>query len=99
MEHLNLDDIGLTDRVQYNTTVANFNQIQRTVNRNIDEIETKLDSKSNLNEFKDEIKRLDDKTDALNEDWKARLKRVTLGTDEETIEDVVTKILIEKGVI
>ena len=99
MEHLNLDDIGLTDRVQYNATVANFNQIQRTVNNNTDEIKDELDSKANLNKFNDEIKRLDDKTDALNEDWKARLKRVTLGTDEETIEYVVTKILIEKGVI
>lgn len=99
MEHLNLDDIGLTDRVQYNTTVANFNQIQRTVNNNTDEIKSKLDSKANLNDFNDEIKRLDDKTDALNNDWKARLKRVTLGTDEETIENVVTKILIKKGVI
>lgn len=99
MEHLNLDDIGLTDRTQYNTTVANFNEIQRTFNNNMDEIKSELDSKANLNEFKDEIKRLDDKTDALNEDWKARLKRVTLGTDEETIENVVTKILIEKGII
>ena len=99
MEHLNLDNIGLTDRTQYNATVANFNQIQRTVNSNTDEIETKLDSKTNLNDFKDEIKRLDDKTDALNEDWKARLKRVTLGSDEEVIENVVTKILQEKGLI
>ncbi|WHS10376.1 hypothetical protein O2U01_09165 [Ligilactobacillus salivarius] len=99
MEHLNLDDIGLTDRTQYNTTVANFNEIQRTFNNNTDEIKNELDSKSNLNDFNNEIKRLDDKTDALDKDWKARLKRVTLGTDEETIEDVVTKILIEKGVI
>ena len=99
MEHLNLDDIGLTDRVQYNAAVANFNQIQRIVNGNTDEINSELNSKANLNNFNDEIKRLDDKTDALNEDWKARLKRVTLGTDEETIENVVTKILIEKGVI
>ena len=99
MEHLNLDDIGLTDRVQYNAAVANFNQIQRIVNGNNDEIETKLDNKANLYDFNNEIKRLDDKTDALNKDWKARLKRVTLGTDEETIENVVTKILIEKGVI
>lgn len=99
MEHLNLDDIGLTDRVQYNAAVANFNQIQRIVNGNTDEIKDELDSKANLNKFNDEIKRLDDKTDALDKDWKARLKRVTLGTDEETIENVVTKILIEKGVI
>ncbi|MDW3023143.1 hypothetical protein [Ligilactobacillus salivarius] len=99
MEHLNLDDIGLTDRVQYNATVANFNQIQRIANNNTDEIKNELDSKANLNDFNNEIKRLDDKTDALDKDWKARLKRVTLGTDEETIEDVVTKILIEKGVI
>lgn len=99
MEHLNLDDIGLTDRVQYNKAVSNFNQIQRTFNNNTDEIKNELDSKANLNDFNNEIKRLDDKTDALDKDWKARLKRVTLGTDEETIEDVVTKILIEKGVI
>ena len=99
MEHLNLDDIGLTDRVQYNATVANFNEIQRIVNGNTDEIKDELDSKANLNKFNDEIKRLDDKTDALDKDWKARLKRVTLGTDEGTIENVVTKILIEKGVI
>ena len=99
MEHLNLDDVGFTDRVQYNAAVANFNQIQRIVNGNTDEIKDELDSKANLNKFNDEIKRLDDKTDALNNDWKARLKRVTLGTDEETIENVVTKILIEKGVI
>lgn len=99
MEHLNLDDIGLTDRTQYNTTVANFNQIQRTFNNNTDEIKNELDNKANLNDFNNEIKRLDEKTDALDKDWKARLKRVTLGTDEETIEDVVTKILIEKGVI
>ncbi|MGZ7885338.1 hypothetical protein [Ligilactobacillus salivarius] len=99
MEHLNLDDVGLTDRVQYNAAVANFNQIQRIVNGNTDEIKNELDSKANLNGFNNEIKRLDDKTDALDKDWKARLKRVTLGTDEETIENVVTKILIEKGVI
>lgn len=99
MEHLNLDDIGLTDRVQYNKAVSNFNQIQRTVNNNTDEIKSELDSKANLNDFNNEIKRLDDKTDTLDKGWKARLKRVTLGTDEETIENVVTKILIEKGVI
>lgn len=99
MEHLNLDDIGLTDRVQYNKAVSNFNQIQRIVNNNTDEIENELDSKANLNKFNNEIKRLDDKTDALNEDWKARLKRVTLGSDEEMIENVVTKILQKKGVI
>ena len=78
MEHLNLDDIGLTDRTQYNKTVANFNQIQRIVNGNTDEIKDELDSKANLNKFNDEIQRLDDKTNALDKDWKARLKRVTL---------------------
>lgn len=64
MEHLNLDDIGLTDRVQYNAAVANFNQIQRTVNSNTDEIKSELDSKANLHDINDKI-------DALNEDWKA----------------------------
>ena len=51
MEHLNLDDIGLTDRVQYNKAVSNFNQIQRTFNNNTDEIKNELDSKANLNKL------------------------------------------------
>lgn len=59
-----------------------------------------------LASFKKELSSIDSKTDNLAEnlkkldrDWSDKLKRVTLGVDEETIKDVVTKILIEKGVI
>lgn len=59
-----------------------------------------------LENFKKELSSIDSKADNLAEnlkkldhDWSDKLKRVTLGVDEETIENVVTKILIEKGVI
>ena len=39
------------------------------------------------------------KLSEFNEDWKDRLRRVTLGTDSETLNEVVDKILKAKGVI
>ena len=41
----------------------------------------------------------DAKLSEFNEDWKDRLRRVTLGTDSETLNEVVDKILQKKGVI
>ena len=41
----------------------------------------------------------DAKLSEFNEDWKDRLRRVTLGTDSETLNEVVDKILKAKGVI
>lgn len=60
------------------------------------ELNSKIDK---LNSDKVGNTDFDAKLSEFNEDWKDRLRRVTLGTDEETIENVVTKILIEKGVI
>lgn len=41
----------------------------------------------------------DAKLSEFNEDWKDRLRRVTLGTDSEILNEVVDKILKAKGVI
>ena len=59
-----------------------------------------------LASFKKEFSSIESKTDNLAEnlkrldrDWADKLKRVTLGVDEETIKQVVEKILEERGVI
>lgn len=83
--------------------VSNVESENKKLKQRISELETEnkeLNSRIDaLNSDKVGNADFDAKLSEFNEDWKARLKRVTLGTDEETIENVVTKILIEKGVI
>ena len=83
--------------------VSNVESENKKLKQRISELETEnkeLNSRIDaLNSDKVGNADFDAKLSEFNEDWKARLKRVTLGTDEETIEDIVTKILIEKGVI
>ena len=83
--------------------VSNVESENKKIKQRISELETEnkeLNSKiDRLNSDKVGNSDFDAKLSEFNEDWKARLKRVTLGTDEETIENVVTKILIAKGVI
>lgn len=83
--------------------VSNVGSENKKLRQRILDLETEnkeLNSKiDKLNSDKVGNTDFDAKLSEFNEDWKARLKRVTLGTDEETIENVVTKILIEKGVI
>ena len=83
--------------------VSNAESENEKLKQRISELETEnkeLNSKiDRLNSDKVRNVDFDARLSEFNEDWKARLKRVTLGTDEETIENVVTKILIEKGVI
>ena len=83
--------------------ISNVESKNEKLKQRISELETEnkeLNSRIDaLNSDKVGNTDFDAKLSEFNEDWKARLKRVTLGTDEETIEDVVTKILIEKGVI
>lgn len=51
-----------------------------------------VEDDDNSNELKQSLETLDKK-------WSGKLKRVTLGVDEETIKIVVEKILEERGVI
>ena len=92
------------------STLAKVEQLQKnlietqsklkTIKKELETENKELNSKiEKLNSDKVGNTDFDAKLSEFNEDWKARLKRVTLGTDEETIENVVTKILIEKGVI
>ena len=60
------------------------------------ELNSKIDA---LNSDKVGNTDFDAKLSEFNEDWKARLKRVTLGTDSETLNEVIDKILKAKGVI
>lgn len=83
--------------------VSNVESENKKLRQRILDLETEnkeLNSKiDKLNSDKVGNTDFDAKLSEFNEDWKDRLRRVTLGTDEETIENVVTKILIEKGVI
>lgn len=60
------------------------------------ELNSKIDK---LNSDKVGNTDFDAKLSEFNEDWKDRLRRVTLGTDSETLNEVVDKILKAKGVI
>lgn len=79
---------------------AHLNRNWDNGNRAFQEINNKLDalSKSDTgsNSFDDNFtKQLNDLETRL----KKQISRVTLGTDTTTIEEIVTKILIERGVI
>lgn len=60
------------------------------------ELNSKIDT---LNSDKVGNTDFDAKLSEFNEDWKDRLRRVTLGTDSEILNEVVDKILKAKGVI
>lgn len=60
------------------------------------ELNSKIDK---LNSDKVGNTDFDTKLSEFNEDWKDKLRRVTLGTDSETLNEVVDKILKAKGVI
>ena len=70
---------------------------KKNLQDNFTMIEDALNSLSNVED--DNSNELEQSLETLDKKWSDKLKRVTLGVDEETIKDVVTKILIEKGVI
>ena len=61
-------------------------------------IEYTLNSLSNV-EDDDNSNEVEQSLETLDKKWSDKLKRVTLGVDEETIKNVVEKILEERGVI
>lgn len=90
------NELALADPDFRNDLVDNFSEIEKEIN--------KLD----LNENSDQItkKELDEKLDELKNDFikdnealKERINRILLGTDIESIDIVVNRILKEKGVI
>lgn len=83
--------------------VLNVESENKKLKQRISELETEnkeLNSKiDRLNSDKVGNTDFDAKLSEFNEDWKDRLRRVTLGTDSETLNEVVDKILKAKGVI
>lgn len=71
---------------------------KKNLQDNFTMIEDVLNSLSNV-EDDNNSNELEQSLETLDKKWSDKLKRVTLGVDEETIKNVVTKILIEKGVI
>lgn len=83
--------------------VSNVESENKKLKQRISELETEnkeLNSKiDKLNSDKVGNTDFDAKLSEFNEDWKDRLRRVTLGTDSETLNEVADKILKAKGVI
>lgn len=71
---------------------------KKNLQDNFTMIEDALNSLSNV-EDDNNSNELEQSLEMLDKKWSNKLKRVTLGVDEETIKNVVEKILIEKGVI
>ena len=83
--------------------VSNVESENEKLKQRISELETKnkeLNSKiDRLNSDKVRNVDFDARLSEFNEDWKDRLRRVTLGTDSETLNESIDKILKAKGVI
>lgn len=89
------DELALTDPDFRNDLVGNFSEIEKEIN-NLDSINSGDQvTKEELDEKLDELK-----NDFIkdNEALKERINRILLGTDIESIEIVVNRILNEKGV-
>lgn len=71
---------------------------KKNLQDNFTMIEEALNSLSNV-EDDDNSNELEQSLETLDKKWSDKLKRVTLGVDEETIKNVVEKILEERGVI
>lgn len=71
---------------------------KKNLQDNFTMIEDTLNSLSNV-EDDDNSNELEQSLETLDKKWSDKLKRVTLGVDEETIKNVVEKILEERGVI
>lgn len=72
---------------------------KKNLQDNFTMIEDALNSLSNVEDDGENSNELKQSLETLDKKWSDKLKRVTLGVDEETIKNVVEKILEERGVI
>lgn len=90
------NELALADPDFRNDLIGNFSEIEKEIN-NLDSINSGDQiTKKELNEKLDELKN-DFMKD--NKALKERINRILLGTDIESIDIVVNRILKEKGVI
>ncbi|WP_035423928.1 hypothetical protein [Limosilactobacillus fermentum] len=102
MKQLDLKPIGLTDRAEYNATVANFAQIQAAYNdiqNQIAAVSDRLDKLDDEKATHDDVEDLRKEMYQIRDDWHNRASHIALGTDVETTKAVVEQILQEKGLI
>lgn len=102
MKQLDLKPIGLTDRAEYNATVANFAQIQAAYNdfqNQIDALSDRLDKLDTEKATHDDLEELRGEMYQIRDNWHDRASHIALGTDIETTKAVVEQILQEKGLI
>lgn len=85
-----------SDNEKLRQRILDLETENKELNSKIDKLNSKIDK---LNSDKVGNTDFDAKLSEFNEDWKDRLRRVTLGTDSETLNEVIDKILKAKGVI
>lgn len=94
MKQLDLKPVGLTDRAEYNATVANFSLIQAAYN----DTQNQIDAVSDRLDKLDAEKATHDDVEELRQSLQQRINHLYAG-DPSTIKTVVEEILEEKGVI
>lgn len=102
MKQLDLKPVGLTDRAEYNATVANFALIQAAYNdtqNQIDAVSDRLDKLDAEKATNDDVGELKGEMYQIRDNWNDRASHIARGTDIETTKAVVEQILQEKGLI
>lgn len=102
MKQLDLKPVGLTDRAEYNATVANFALIQAAYNdtqNQIDAVSDRLDKLDAEKATNDDVGELQGEMYQIRDNWNDRASHIARGTDIETTKAVVEQILQEKGLI
>ncbi|MEK1362193.1 hypothetical protein HCZ81_04030 [Limosilactobacillus fermentum] len=102
MKQLDLKPVGLTDRAEYNATVANFALIQAAYNdtqNQIDAVSDRLDKLDAEKATNDDVGELRGEMYQIRDNWNDRASHIARGTDIETTKAVVEQILQEKGLI
>lgn len=102
MKQLDLKPIGLTDRAEYNATVANFALIQAAYNdfqNQIDALSDRLDKLDDDKANHNDVGELRGEMHQIRDNWNDRASHIARGTDIETTKAVVEQILQEKGLI
>lgn len=94
MKQLDLKPVGLTDRAEYNATVANFALIQAAYN----DFQNQIDAVSDRLDKLDAEKATHNDVEELRQSLQQRINHLYAG-DPSTIKTVVEEILEEKGVI
>ncbi|MEK1346060.1 hypothetical protein HCZ12_09240 [Limosilactobacillus fermentum] len=87
--------LNASDRSTRETISDNFQKIQAAYN----DFQNQIDAVRNRLDKLDADEATHDEVQAAKDEWKKKIEHVALGTDYETVEQAVTQILKDKGVI